>query len=151
MCSFRCWRWALPIAAAPALLQRVGVPATLAELAAQPVTAMVDANSGRPWPWFLAGGEQWQPRQPALLANTGGAECQAALLGMGFSQLPGFLAIPHLQAGRLVQVLPALTPAPWPVSVYRPQAGPVPARVRVVFDWLLARLAEPQYFPQVLP
>lgn len=141
----------LPIVAAPALLDRVGVPATLAELAAQPVTAMVDANNGRPWPWFLAGGEQWQPRQPVLLANTGAAECQATLSGMGFSQLPGFVAIPHLQAGRLVQVLPALTPAPWPVSVYRPQAGPVPARVRVVFDWLLARLADPQHFPQALP
>lgn len=140
----------LPIVAAPALLARVGRPATLSELEALPVTALIDPNTGRPWPWFLAGGEQWQPRQPVLLANGGLAESLAAVHGMGFAQVPSFLAMPHLADGRLVTVLDELAPPPWSVNVYRPRQGPVAIRIRVVFDWLVAYFSDPLRFPQPL-
>jgi hypothetical protein len=46
-----------------------------------------------------------------------------------------------------VAVLEDLAPAPWSVNVYRPQRGPVPARVRVVFDWLVQQFGNPRLFP----
>ncbi|MER2553143.1 MAG: LysR family transcriptional regulator [Thauera sp.] len=52
------------IVAAPELLARCGAPTTLQDLAERPTTVAIDPNTGRPWAWFLAGGQQWLPRTP---------------------------------------------------------------------------------------
>jgi DNA-binding transcriptional LysR family regulator len=53
----------------------------------------------------------------------------------------------HLRSGELVEVLPELAPTPWALSVYRPQRSPVPARVRVVYDWLVGDFSNAAFFP----
>ncbi|WP_199055008.1 LysR family transcriptional regulator [Aquitalea sp. ASV15] len=133
--------------ASPALLQQTGSPQSLAELQAQPVVSTIDQRTGRPWPWFFRQDAQWIPREPALLGNSTQAECAAALAGLGFAQLPGFIAIPHLRQGTLCEVLPALAPMPWALSVYRPQRSPVPPRMRAVYDWLVRDFSNPDFFP----
>ena len=138
------------IVGTPALIARVGEPTSAESLAEKPVTATLDPNTGKPWPWFLAGGEQWQPRAPLVVTNDTRAELNAVLQGMAFGQMVGFQAIPYLRNGTLVAVLEDLTPAPWAVNVYRPQRGPVPARVRVVFDWLVQQFGDPELFPTCL-
>lgn len=135
------------IVAAPALLERIGVPRTLAELQLGPVIGTLDRRTGKPWPWFLKQLPQWVPRQLAFTSNSTQAECAAALAGLGVAQLPGFVAAPHLQQGTLVAVLPKLAPPPWPISVYRPQRSPVSARVRKVYDALVKDFSNPQLFP----
>lgn len=135
------------IVAAPALLERIGVPRTLAELQLGPVIGTLDRRTGKPWPWFLKQLPQWVPRQLAFTSNSTQAECAAALAGLGMAQLPGFVAAPHLQQGTLVAVLPKLAPPPWPISVYRPQRSPVSARVRKVYDALVKDFSNPQLFP----
>ena len=69
------------------------------------------------------------------------------LAGVGFGQLTAYLAAPHLRTGRLVEVLPELAPEPWSLSVYRPQRGPVAARIRLVFDRLVEYFGEGGRFP----
>lgn len=135
------------IVAAPQLLARCGVPATLQDLAERPTTVAIDPNTGRPWAWFLAGGQQWLPRAPAFATDDTGAEADAVLAGVGFGQLTAYLAAPHLRAGRLVEVLPELAPEPWSLSVYRPQRGPVAARIRLVFDRLVEHFSDGRRFP----
>lgn len=135
------------IVATPALIERHGAPTSLQELAGCPLTAAIDPATGRPWPWFLADGQQWNPRQPAFTANDTRTEFNAVLAGVGFGQIAGFYAVPHLRRGTLRAVLPELAPAPWNVNLYRPQRGPVAARVRVVFDALVAGFADPEFFP----
>jgi DNA-binding transcriptional LysR family regulator len=135
------------IVAAPSLLQRVGLPQSLAELQAAPVLGTLDRRTGRPWPWFLKQQPQWVPRQLSFASNSTQAECAAALAGLGFAQLPGFVAAPHLLQGALRAVLPELAPPAWPLSVYRPQRGPVPARIRAVFDALIRDFANPGHLP----
>jgi len=135
------------IVAAPALLESIGVPRTLAELQLGPVIGTLDCRTGKPWPWFLKQLPQWVPRQLAFTSNSTQAECVAALAGLGMAQLPGFVAAPHLQQGTLVAVLPKLAPPPWPISVYRPQRSPVSARVRKVYDALVKDFSNPQLFP----
>ena len=129
------------IAAAPALIARYGVPRSLQELAARPCTVAIDPNTGKPWAWFLARGQQWLPRTPVFATDDTRAEADAVVAGTGFGQLAAFLAQPHLKAGRLIEILPELRPEPWSLSVYRPQRGPVAARIRLVFDRLVAHLS----------
>lgn len=135
------------IVSTPDLIARVGEPKSLQALAEMPVTATMDPNTGKPWPWFLAGGEQWQPRAPVVVANDTRAELMAVLQGLAFGQITAFQAIPHLRNGTLVSVLEDLNPQPWSVNIYRPQRGPVAARVRVTFDWLVQQFGNAEVFP----
>lgn len=136
--------------ATPSVIARYGMPAAIEALAERPTIVVLDAKTGRPWPWFLNHGATWHPRQPALSCNDTVFEYQAVLAGAGFGQLAGFLAIPHLQSGALVQVLPHIQPEPWNVYVYRANKSPVPARVRLVYDWLAQGLADRRRFPVAL-
>lgn len=135
------------IVGTPDLIARVGEPKSLQALAEMPVTATMDPNTGKPWPWFLAGGEQWQPRAPMVVTNDTRAELMAVLQGLAFGQITAFQAIPHLRKGTLVSVLEDLNPPPWSVNIYRPQRGPVAARVRVTFDWLVQQFGNAEVFP----
>ncbi|WP_374403718.1 LysR family transcriptional regulator [Niveibacterium sp.] len=127
----------------PALIARVGLPASIAELDRVPTTGMVDRNTGRAWPWLFADGEHAAPAQPAFMCDDAEAEAAAVLAGIAFGQIPDFLADQHIAAGRLVPVLQDLAPDPWDLYLYRPQRGPVPARIRLVFDALVSALSVP--------
>jgi DNA-binding transcriptional LysR family regulator len=136
------------IAAAPALVARTGMPASPEALAAMPTTGFVDGTSGRVWPWYLADDRQFVPTAPAFMSDDPEAECDAILAGVGYGQLPRYLAAPHLDSGRLITVLDSFAPPAWDVFVYRPQRGPVPPRVRRVFDAIVAACASLSPVPQ---
>ena len=135
------------IAAAPALLARTGVPASPGALAALPTTGYVDGASGRVWPWYVAdglgGSQQFTPTSPAFLTDDPEAERDAMLAGVGYGQLPHYLVAAELASGRLVTVLDDFAPPAWDVFVYRPQRGPVPPRIRRVFDAIVEALSDP--------
>jgi DNA-binding transcriptional LysR family regulator len=131
------------IAGAPALVARVGAPTSLEALAAMPATGFVDGTSGRVWPWYLANERQFVPAAPAFMTDDPEAERDAVLAGIGYGQLPHYLAAPHLASGRLVTVLDAFAPPAWDVFVYRPQRGPVAPRIRRVFDAIVAAFSDP--------
>jgi DNA-binding transcriptional LysR family regulator len=77
-----------------------------------------------------------QPRTPAFITDDPETEVRAACAGIGFTQTSEYLLRPHVERGALVRVLRRFEPAPWTLHVYRPQRGPVPQRVRLVFDAL---------------
>ena len=130
----------LPIVAAPRLIKQVGLPDGIDALAGLPVTAALDINTGRPWPWHFKAGRQWAPASPVFIADNADMEMGAALAGIAFAQLADYMAAPFIANGKLVRVLQNQEPPAWGLYVYRPQRGPVPARVRAVFDALLAAL-----------
>lgn len=138
------------IAGAPELIARRGKPKDIEDLANFPTTAFVDGNSGRAWPWYFAEGKQYLPAAPALMTDDPEAERDAVLAGLGYGQLPRFLAAPHLRTGKLVTVLDECAPMPWEVYVYRPQRGPVPSRIRLVFDQIVSAFADSSLFPDGL-
>ncbi|GAB7536197.1 LysR family transcriptional regulator [Burkholderia sp. 22PA0099] len=133
---------ALHIVAAPAFLARAAAPADKDALLQAPLTVLIDRNTGRPWPWLFADGEQSVPARPVWVADDPEAEFEAVLAGVGIGQLPGHLALPMLREGRLVSLLEHLRPPPSTLYVYRAQRTPVPARVRLVFDALCELLAD---------
>ena len=128
----------LPIVAAPRLIKKVGVPANIDALSSLPVTVALDINTGRPWPWHFKAGRQWTPTAPTLVADNADMEMGAALAGIAFAQLADYMAAPYIASGKLVQVLENEEPPAWGLYVYRPQRGPIPGRVRAVFDEMLA-------------
>ncbi len=136
------------IVGSPALIASCGIPRSLQELGEMPTIVSMDPNNGKAWPWFLAHGQQWSPPSPAFAIDDTRAECDAVVAGLGFGQLPAFQAHPLVRKGRLIEVLTELAPEPWNLYVYRPQRGPVPARTRLVFDWLVEQFADPVRFPQ---
>lgn len=134
------------VVAASALVHRVGAPASVPDLRHLPVTALEDVNSGRAWAWYFRGGEQFAPTDAAFVTDDPESECDVVLAGVGFGQIPGFLAIPHIRAGRLVSVLDDVAPDPWGIYVYRPQRAPVLSRVRLIYDCLVDVLSDPAIF-----
>ncbi|MDF3835468.1 LysR family transcriptional regulator [Cupriavidus basilensis] len=125
----------------PELVARVGEPADLADLAdlaSLPATGLIDRSTGRAWPWYFAEGEQFSPRCAAFLTDDPETEMEAILAGLAYGQLPDYLALPHLRSGRLVSVLERYAPAPWGLYIYRSRRSPVPMRIRLVFDALVA-------------
>jgi DNA-binding transcriptional LysR family regulator len=135
-------RASLFVVGSPALVARVGRPRDLDALFQRPTTALIDRNTGRAWPWMFKGGQQVTPNAPSFVTDDPEAECAAVLAGLGFGQLPGYLALAHVRKGKLVPLLEKAAPDPATLYVYRPHRSPVPARVRVVFDALLEILAK---------
>lgn len=134
--------------ASPALVAAVGEPRTLADLQQRPVTVVMDPATGKPWPWFLKDGEEWLPQTWAFATDETLAEFAAVQAGLGFGQVVSLLTIPLLRSGELRRVLPQLEPDPWNLYVYRPQRGPVAARIRLVFDRLVDFFADRERFPE---
>lgn len=126
----------------PELIARAGAPATVDALNDVPTSALINRNTNRPWHWFFSRDRTALPQQAAFITDDPAAECEAALAGIAFAQLPDYLARPHARAGRLIEVLDRDAPAPWDLMVYRPQRGPVPARVRLVFDAIVSGLKD---------
>jgi DNA-binding transcriptional LysR family regulator len=128
------------IVATPELIAREGVPADLAALRRMPTTGLVDKRTGRLWGWQLKGGQEFIPANVTFRTDDAEAECRAVLAGLGISQVASYLVRPLIRAGKLVSVLEEFEPEAWPVCVYRPQRGPVPPRLRVVFDAIVSAL-----------
>lgn len=114
------------------LVQRVGLSTDIAGLRERPVTILIDRGTGRPWPWIFTG---------ASAVHAGirhrrfryGVLCRAERPGL--RPVAGYHVFEHIHAGRLIPALPTLALSPWPLSVYRPQRKPVPAREQYSTRW----------------
>ncbi len=135
---------AFSLVATPALVARLGAPQRVEDLASLPVTALLDPNTGRIWTWYFAEGRQFTPEARTFVTDDPDAELGAIVAGLAFGQVPDYLAAPLVREGRLVELLRDQAPTPWDIYVYRPQRGPVPARVRLVFDQIVSAVAEHQ-------
>lgn len=132
---------ALWLVASPTYLQQFGQPAALDDLPQHKQVGMLDNATGKPWIWFFKDGATYQPRKVRYLVNDAEEELAAATAGLGIAQVADFLAAPHIHSGKLVRIMQNNKPTPWPLSLYRPQRGPVSARVRLLFNFLKERLS----------
>lgn len=137
--------------ASPAYLARHGEPASLDDLANHLAVDYLSSATGRGIALdFMVDGRNVQVRPASVLSVTG-AELytSAALAGLGLVQVPRYRIERELAAGHLKIVLPAMPPAPMPVSVVYPQNRQVSARVRVFTQWLAEVFATA--FDQTMP
>lgn len=125
------------IVAAPQLVAQRGLPADIRKLQYDfPLSALMNTNSGRVWPWVFADGSSFFPARPVFVASNIASELAAALAGRTFSQLPDIDVNRYIARGELLNVLPALNFQPWQLYIFRPHQPLLPARIRLVFDLL---------------
>ena len=126
----------------PDCIQHYGKPKTVQDLFDLPTIALLDTSSGRAWPWHFSQWHQFVPRNPAFIVNDSEAEVAAAINHMGYAQIVTPFSEAPIKSGALIPVLEQFAPDPWNLYVYRPQRGPVPNRIRLVFDALVEMFSD---------
>ncbi len=134
----------LLLVAAPDYLHQHGSPRRVDDLAAHRSILFRLPSSGRDRPQQFRVGRRTVSRQPpqGLRFDDGEAMVQAAVLGLGLTQVPDYMAADDIRAGRLVEVLAVHRPPAMPIHAVMPAKRMVPARVRALLD-ALDELAEP--------
>ena len=130
------------ICASPGYIERFGRPRTWAELAHHRCTGFRQINTGKQLPWEYLDGKEMAFREvPAVFStNDVDAEVQAVLAGIGIGQLQGYAALPLIQAGLLVHLLPRHTSERIGLYVYYLQGAQLSARARAFIDYVSAHL-----------
>ena len=130
------------VVGAPAYFDRRGRPTHPAELTDHDCLGYAYLPSPEVWRFVHVGGEEAAvtPRGP-LRANNADALVPALLAGLGVAIQPEFTVWEYLQAGRLDQVLAEWSLPPVSLHVVTPPGGLRPARVSILIDFLVRRLA----------
>ncbi len=131
------------VCAAPAYLERHGMPESIAALAGHRLSAFRHPTQGRLMPWELRVGEEIvaHPVAPALVTNDVDLEARAVLAGQVIGQLLGVTAAAHLRDGRLVPLLTAHACDHLGMYAYYGNRSAQPARARAFLDLVAERLA----------
>ena len=101
--------------------------------------------TGRVRTWTLrnaAGDEGAVEMKPRVIFSDPEAMCRAAMAGLGVALLPMPFALPALQSGALMRVLPGWYADSGPISLYYPSKKLLPARTRVFVDFVVERFRE---------
>lgn len=130
------------LVAAPAYLEKRSMPRTLDDLGRHDCICYRRGGDGRSW-LFSNGADEVSTRiTPRLVVNNAVAVHRAALAGSGIAILSHILAVPDIEAGRLVNLVPDFPPARLPISLVYPSRRNMPLRVRTVIDYLVAAMRE---------
>lgn len=127
--------------ATPAYLALFGTPAYPDELKnGHRLVSYVSTQNGRAMPFrFLRDQEKTEIKvEHRVGVNESNAHLAAGLAGLGIIQTFAYAAGPALRDGRLVEILQAWRPAPYPFHVVYPQSRHLTQRLRVFIDWLVA-------------
>ncbi|MES2260238.1 MAG: LysR family transcriptional regulator [Pseudomonadota bacterium] len=124
--------------AAPSYIALYGMPRHPRELERHRCINYFSSKSGKIYDWdFSRDGERIVLPLPGLIAlNDSNAYVAAALAGLGVMQSTDFVVQPHIQSGRLVQVLGDWSTDPIPIHVVYPQNRHLSAKVRVFVEWV---------------
>lgn len=127
--------------AAPSYLAARRAPRTPADLAAHDGIVMRSPRTGRVrvWPFRDGGGRPASfELRPRIVFDDTDAICQAALAGLGIGVVSMPHAIPHLESGALVRVLPGWFADAGPIHVYFRGQKLLPAKTRAFVDHVVA-------------
>ncbi|RZA31711.1 MAG: LysR family transcriptional regulator [Lysobacteraceae bacterium] len=130
------------VLAAPAYLDRHGVPGSVDALKGHRTLGFTAPALLNTWPLRHPDGEGWTIA-PAVTASSGETVRHLALAGAGVASLSDFLTRTDLAAGRLVPVLEEAT-LPWtqPVWAVFYKQGSLAPRVAALVDFLALRLQD---------
>lgn len=127
--------------ATPGYLQRCGTPASPDELHhGHQLISYLSPASGRAFPFrFTRHGVSTELKtEPHLGINESNAHIAAGEAGLGIVQTFTYSLKPALASGKLVEILAAWRPAPYPFHVVYARHRHVPPRLRVFIEWLAA-------------
>jgi DNA-binding transcriptional LysR family regulator len=123
------------VCASPKLLARLGVPKTPEGLADLPCVHFEGTSASA---WYFS--RQTVLVRHRLSVNTAEAAVDAAVAGVGFTQVLSYQAARAVQEGTLKLVLRKFEPAPLPVSLVHGVRGTLPLKMRRFLDYTAPRL-----------
>jgi DNA-binding transcriptional LysR family regulator len=130
------------VVAAPAYFARYGRPTHPADLVGHKCFGYTYLSTPGVWHFTNAAGETASVRPAGQLrVNNGEAIMPVLLAGLGISDLPDFIVGDALADGRLEAVLQDWVPPSSGVYLVTPSAGPRPARVEVLLEFLALKLS----------
>lgn len=124
--------------ASPDYLERFGMPTTIDELQNHSAVGYLSSRTGRIFDWEFTVDEESVPvkMRSTVSVNDGEAYVACGLQGLGLIQPPRYMALPHIQAGNLVEILNHLQPTNMPISAAYMQNRHLSPKVRVFVDWV---------------
>jgi DNA-binding transcriptional LysR family regulator len=130
--------------ASPAYIAAFGMPDTLDDLSGHRLVCYSSTlGSATPGWEYVEGSEpRMRPMAAVLTVNNTFAYEAACLAGLGLIQVPSHGLQAHVDAGRLVEVLPAYRPEPLPVTLLYAHRRQVARRVQAFMDWVASVMAQ---------
>ena len=129
------------VLASPDYLSRHGQPAHPAELAHHVCLGYTNAGAATSWQFVVDGQLENFPIRSRINANNGDVLTEAAAQGLGIACQPDFIAGSFIAAGRVVEILVDYPGPELGIYAMLPSNRHIPHRVRVLMDFLAARLA----------
>lgn len=123
--------------AAPAYLERRGMPKSIEEIARHDTIDMPGPD-GRARPWMLSRGKETRKLEvkPRVCVDEALTIYRLVLNGAGIGTVSGYLCAPEIDAGRLVRLLPEWSSPPVEVSIVFPSRRELAPAVRVFVDYM---------------
>ena len=129
------------VLASPDYLSRHGQPAHPAELAHHVCLGYTNAGAATTWQFVVDGQLENFPIRSRINANNGDVLTEAVAQGLGIACQPDFIAGSFIAAGRVVEILVDYPGPELGIYAMLPSNRHIPHRVRVLMDFLAARLA----------
>ncbi|NIZ14021.1 LysR family transcriptional regulator [Phaeobacter sp. HF9A] len=112
-------------------------PGDLAQLDAITFQSLMSPSN---WQFVSERGEKAPSMRSRLVVNTAEAAIDAAVDGLGVTRVLSYQAAAAIKSGRLLRLLQAFEPAPWPVHLmYEPRAL-IPQKLRAFLDFAAPRI-----------
>ncbi|GAB5096728.1 LysR family transcriptional regulator [Caballeronia sp. HLA56] len=122
--------------ASPAYTERMGVPKTVDDLVNHECIALMSRDSPRVWPFAGPDGTKEHVPQGPVRSNDAEYVRAAVIAGLGIGHNAGWLYSRDVEEGRLVPLLKAFRPAPFPINAVWPGSRQLPGRTRVFIEFL---------------
>lgn len=130
------------ICAAPAYLEKHGVPAAPGDLAKHCIVSASAVTPTSDWQLMEDGAPHVVKLQPRLVTTTNDSALAAAVGGFGLTRLLSYQVADLLDAGRLQVVLEAFEPPPLPVHLVHREGRHASRKARAFLDLAIERLSE---------
>jgi DNA-binding transcriptional LysR family regulator len=130
------------VCAAPKFLASHGTPKSIGDLHRFSCTGFRHVSTGKVVPWEFMSGDQlkYVDMTSAFITNDVDAEASAVLQGLGVGQLASFVAVPHINAGRLKPLFLEAMTQRYALYLYYASKEHLPLRVRLLRDFFIEKL-----------
>jgi DNA-binding transcriptional LysR family regulator len=129
------------IAASPRYLAGHGTPRVLDDLLSHSCVTFEGVNPLTGWAFTPKGSSATTvPIQPRLSVDTAEAAIDAAIAGVGLTQVLSYQVAQAVEQGKLTLVLREFEPEPVPVSLVHTGLTPMPGKIRSFLDFAVPRL-----------
>ena len=130
------------LCASPSYLAQFGTPDSLEALGAHQLIASIAVNPNIDWRFEENGSARSMRIKPRLKVTSNDSAIEAAVSGLGITQLLSYQVAPQLASGNLKIILNEFEPKPLPINVVHREGRYASAKIRSFVDLIATQLRE---------